>query len=295
MPTARTIATALNAVLDGPDMEISAPRSLASAASGTMVFLGRADTEAIDRLNQIGGVLCLTTTENAPLLSCAVIQVEQPRLAFCRMMQRFFQPPARPGIHPDATIAASARLGAGVSIGAGCRIGEGVHIGDGSQLGCNVVVTDGVRIGTDCHIKANTTIGERGFGFALDEKGLPISFPHIGTVRIGDHVEIGANCTVVRAALDATVLMDHVKTDDHVHIAHNCHVGPRCRIAAGAVLSGSVTLGADVWVSPNATLIDYAEIGDGAFIGLGSVVTKSVAAGVRVFGSPAKPIGQRHS
>src|SRR3546814_3805834 len=115
-------------------------------------------------------------------------------------------------------------------------------IGDRSVIGENCVLAEGVSVGADCRIKPNTTIGARGFGFARDEDGHPVEFPHIGTVSIGDRVEIGANCTVVRAALDATVIEDAVKTDDHVHIAHNVVVGARTFIAAGAVLSGSVTV-----------------------------------------------------
>ncbi|MBW2065846.1 MAG: hypothetical protein JRJ03_13080, partial [Deltaproteobacteria bacterium] len=149
-------------------------------------------------------------------------------------------------------------------------------------------IGENVVIGKDCIIKSNTTIGDHGFGFARDGKGKLVQFPHIGGVRIGDRVEIGANCTVVRATLDMTVIEDDVKTDDHVHIAHNCRIGPRTLIAAGAILSGNVTVGAEVWISPNSTIIDYGIVGEKAFIGLGAVVIRPVGAGETVVGNPGR-------
>lgn len=293
MIRASTIAEFLQAPLVGSDLELTGPRSLSSAEAGSLVFLSKADQAAINRLNAIGTVLCLATGEAASSLSCSVIVCDDPRLAFCKVLNAYFTEDKRAGVDPSATVAGSASLGAGVFIGPGARIDDHAVIGEGCEIGANVVIGAGVIIGRHCIIKPNTTIGARGFGFALDEDGSPVPFPHLGTVKLGDNVEIGANCTVVRAGLDATLIGDGVKTDDHVHIAHNCRVGSRTRIAAGAVLSGSVRVGKDVWISPNATIIDYAAIGDGAFIGIGSVVTKSVKAGDRVFGVPARIIGSK--
>ncbi len=292
MPKASDIAAALDAPLRGKDIEVVAPFSLSRARSGGLVFLGKAHSEVIERLNDVGALLCIAAPEIVERLTCSVIAHDHPRLGFCIAMNRFFAP-ARPlGRSPDATIDPTAKIGADVCIEAGVRIGPGAVIGDRCVIGENCVVSSAVRVGNDCVIKPNTTIGARGFGFADDDEGLPVSFPHIGGVVIGSSVEIGANCTVARAALDDTVIGDYVKLDDHVHIAHNCTIGARSKIAAGAIFSGSVTLGEDVWISPNVTILDYTKIGDGAFVGIGSVVTKSVDPGARVFGVPAKRIGR---
>lgn len=290
MPKASEIAAVLGAPLHGEDIDVVAPYSLSRAAAGGLVFLGNAQTEAIERLNCERALLCIAAPEIIERLTCSAIAHKHPRLGFCIAMNRFFAPPRPIGCSPDATLDPSAKIGVEVCIEAGARIGPGAIIGDRSVIGENSVIGDSVKLGNDCVIKPNTTIGARGFGFANDEQGLPVAFPHVGGVIIGNVVEIGANCTIARAALDDTVIGDHVKLDDHVHIAHNCTIGARSRIAAGVIFSGSVTVGEDVWVSPNATIRDYINIGDGAFIGLGSVVTKSVDPGVRVAGVPAKRI-----
>jgi UDP-3-O-[3-hydroxymyristoyl] glucosamine N-acyltransferase len=290
MVRASDIASFLNVPLQGADINVMGPRSIASADSGSIAFLSRDDATAIAALNGIGTVLCLTNLELAPKLTCSVLPVENPRLAFCKALNEFFAEIAPTAVTREASIAASAVLGDNVRIEQGACIGEGVRIGDGSHIGANVVVEARTEIGCGCTIKPNSTIGARGFGFARDHDGTPISFPHIGVVRIGDHVEIGANCTVVRAALDATTIEDHVKMDDHVHIAHNVSIGARTFLAAGAIVSGSVDIGVDVWVGPNATIIDYVSIGDGARVGIGSVVMRAVEPGVTVLGNPARRI-----
>ena len=294
MPKASDIAAALRAPLVGRDIEVKEPRSLSGARPGALVFLNKIHVDAIERLNATSEVVCIATPEVANHLTCPVITVVDPRLGFCLAMNRFFSAARPTGVSGDATVDPGARLGSDVRVEAGARIATGAIIGDRTVIGENCVISNAVRIGHDCLIKPNTTIGARGFGFADGEDGIPVPFPHIGGVVIGNHVEIGANCTVVRAALDDTVVGDFVKTDDHVHIAHNCIIGARTKIAAGAVLSGSVTVGEDVWISPNSTIIDYGSIGDGAFVGIGSVVTKSVRPGIRVFGVPAAVLAKKN-
>ena len=292
MPKASEIAAALDVPLRGKDIDVVAPSSLARAGPGRLVFLSKAHSETIERLNAIGALLCIAAPDTSERLTCSVLTHDSPRLGFCLALSQFFVPAQIVGGSTDATIDPTAVIGVGVSIGAGVRIGPNVTIGDRCLIGENCVVGGPARIGNDCVIKPNTTIGARGFGFADDKEGVPVSFPHIGGVVIGNAVEIGANCTVARAALDDTVICDYVKLDDHVHIAHNCIIGSRSKIAAGAIFSGSVTLGEGVWISPNVTILDYTTVGDGAFVGIGSVVTKPVDSGTRVFGVPAKRIGR---
>ncbi len=290
MPTALEIANFLGITLRGADVPVRVPSSLQSAEEGTIVFMAREFPGAVERLNGIKGVVCVATAALADRLACATLIHPEPRLAFALILNRFFVPGVQAAIADAASIAPSARLGADVAIGPGSVVGERVQIGANTRIGNNVVIAEDSVIGRDCIVKSNTTIGEPGFGFVRDAGGRPVRFPHVGRVRIGERVEIGANCTVVRAALDATEIGDDVKTDDHVHIAHNCQVGARTQIAAGAVLSGSAVVGRDVWIGPNATLIDYVTVGNGARIGIGSVVTRLVASGETVFGNPARRI-----
>ncbi len=288
MIRASKIASYLGSSLVGSDIEITAARSLTSAEVGTIVFLSKADPSATAALNKLSTVLCITTPEIASDLKCAVVPCENPRLAFCKTLNKFFAEPDPARANETATVSDTAVLAKDVVLGPGVCIGDDVEIGSGTTIGANVVIEARTVVGSGCLIKPNTTIGARGFGFVRDDNNSPISFPHIGMVRIGDGVEIGANCTVVRAALDETTVGDHVKTDDHVHIAHNCSVGARTFIAAGVVVSGSVTIGTDVWIGPNATIIDYISVGDDAHIALGSVVMRPVDSGAKVLGNPAK-------
>ena len=238
---------------------------------------------------------CVTTSAIAARLGCSVIEHASPRLAFALIVARFFSPQLSPAISARADIAADAQIGDDVAIGPGCIVGAGVSIGKGTRLFSHVVVAPNSAIGAHCVIKSNTTIGESGFGFATDEAGIPVHFPHLGGVEIGNYVEIGANCTVARAALDKTIVEDHVKTDDHVHIAHNCKIGTRTQIAAGAIISGSAAISADVWIGPNATIGDYIRIGKGARIAIGAVVLRDVEPGATMIGNPARLAGRKNA
>jgi UDP-3-O-[3-hydroxymyristoyl] glucosamine N-acyltransferase len=290
VPTALEIANFLGVTLRGENGLVRVPRSLQSAEAGAIVFMAREFPGAVERLNGIKGVVCVTTAALAGRLACAALIHPEPRLAFALILDRFFVPGVPATIAGTASVAPSARLAADVAIGQGSVVGERVQIGANTRIGNYVIIAEDSVIGCDCVIKSNTTIGEPGFGFVRNAAGRPVHFPHVGRVRIGDRVEIGANCTVVRAALDATEIDDDVKTDDHVHVAHNCRIGARTQIAAGVVLSGSAVVGRNVWIGPNATLIDYVTIGDGAHIGIGSVVVRPVDAGEKVFGNPARRI-----
>lgn len=290
MTLASEIAAFFSTPLNGMDFDVTSPKSMHSAEVNSVVFLSRPNDEVILRFNKLAPLLCITTEKLAEHLTCTVLISDNPRLSFAKMLNAFFLENEQAVISQHAFVDQKAIIGDNVSIGPGSHIDAGVTIGNESKIGSNVVIKGDVKIGNHCLVKSNSTIGEPGFGIVRDEQGPSVSFPHLGRVEIGNYVEIGANCTVARAALDATILEDYVKTDDHVHIAHNCHIGSGTFIAAGAILSGSIQIGSDVWISPNATLIDQSRVGDRAFIGLGSVVTKSVKAEARVFGVPAKPI-----
>ena len=290
MPTAYDIANTIDASMRGPDIEVHGARSLKSAERGTVVFLNRRNCEGERVLNSIGEIVCITTPALAENLACTCLLHDQPRLAFCVALAKHFAPTEVDDISTASVVASDADIAPGVTIGAGAAIGPAVKIGPGTRIGSGVVITGRVEIGADCVVRANATIGEAGFGFAIGVDGEPIAFPHIGGIMIGNGVEIGSNCNVARATLDDTVIGDLVKMNSLVHVAHNVMVGARTQVAAGAVICGSVTIGADVWIGPNATIINKIVVGDRAHIGIGSVVTRSLDAGVKVLGNPARKI-----
>lgn len=185
-----------------------------------------------------------------------------------------------PQIHPSARIGSNAILANGVTIGADTVIGH------------NVVIGREVVIGDRCNIKSGAVIGEEGFGFERDEHGAAVRLPHIGTVVIGNDVEVGSLTTICRGTLDNTIICNGVKIDDHVHIAHNILVDEHAFIIACAEISGGVRIGKRAWISPGASVLNQLSVGDDAVVGLGAVVVKSVESGVTVVGNPARPLKQ---
>jgi UDP-3-O-[3-hydroxymyristoyl] glucosamine N-acyltransferase len=231
----------------------------------------------------------------APLIAASVIVAGNPRLAFARAVARYFEERPPPIIAATAIIPASATIGPGVDIGHYSVIGEGVSIGAGTRIGNHVSIGPGTRIGARCVIKSHAVIGEHGYAFEMSEEGKPIHLPHVGGVHIGDDVEVGSFTTIVRGTIGDTILSDHAKIDDHVHIAHNVRIGEGAFVIANAEVSGSVDVGARAWIAPQASILNGLSIGEDAVVGLGAVVTRSVASGDVVVGNPARVIRSEDS
>lgn len=233
------------------------------------------------------GAVLITSHEHAVERSGPTLLSKQPRLDFAKalgLLERcagFVWSTADPVIHP------SARIGRNVVLG------RGVHIGAETVIHHNAVIGDEVVIGERCVIKSCTVIAEDGFGFERDLQGKAVRLPHIGTVLIGNDVEVGSLTTVCRGTLNNTVLRDGCKIDDHVHIAHNVDVGDDAFIIACAEVSGGVKIGQRAWIAPNASVLNQLTIGADAVVGLGAVVVKLVPDGSVVAGNPAKPFNRK--
>ena len=220
-----------------------------------------------------------------------VLVVESPRLEFARVTAAFFVRPREVGVHPSASVDPEAELGSECYVGPGAVIEADVVLGDRCTVGPNAVLLRGTSVGDDCWVGPNTTIGGVGFGYAREPDGTPVLLPHLGGVRIGDRVEIGANTAVDRGTLEHTVIEDDAKIDNLVHIAHNCVVGEGAFVIATSILCGSVRIGPRAWIAPNASVLEGISVGADATVGLAATVTRPVEPGVTVVGSPARPIG----
>lgn len=286
--TAEALAEAVGgSVVGDAAMTIDGVCSLDASRSGALAFVkGAAFLKGRDPTTE--GVLLLVPRGEDLGLKGTVIEVDDPRLAFALVCERFFVERPQPGIDPGASIHPTAKVANSAVIGAGCVIGPDVEIGEGTELRCNVVIGPRVKIGAGCLVKSNTVIGEEGFGVVKTAEGHNMRIPHFGSVVIGDGVELGSLNTVASGTIDPTRIGDRVKTDDHVHIAHNCVIGEDTIITACAELSGSVTVGRDVWIGPNASIINGATLADGVFLGLGAVVTKSLPEKGVYAGAPAR-------
>jgi UDP-3-O-[3-hydroxymyristoyl] glucosamine N-acyltransferase len=311
----------------GSDVEVGGIASIESATERDLVFVeNEKHLEAALKSAAaavIAGEFALAHTTETPRAlrttekqcSRPLIIAKQPRLAFAQAAE-LLSPARRPaaGIHPTAVVHESARIGERVSIAAHVVVSENVTIGDNSAIGAGTFIGQGVRIGAECDIKSNvsiypgTTLGTRvvvhagavlgsdGFGFVRDEQtGRYAKFPQAGRLEIGDEVEIGANTTIDRGALDATVIGRGTKLDNLVHVGHNVRIGEDVVIAAETGISGSAVIEDGAVIAGQVGIADHARIECGAILGAqcgvpsGKVIRGK---GILFWGTPARPIEQ---
>jgi UDP-3-O-[3-hydroxymyristoyl] glucosamine N-acyltransferase len=225
----------------------------------------------------------------------AAIIVEDPRHCFAQVADMFLvKHLPEPGIHPSAVIGVgsivhpTARIAAGVIIGdhvtigehvvldPQCVIGNHVTIGKNTRIYPHVTIYPKVSIGEEVCINANTVLGADGFGFTPDKQGKWHKVPQLGSVKIADHVDIGAACTVDCGAIEDTVIEEGVKIDDQVHIAHNVHIGAHTIIAGYSAIAGSVTIGKHCMFAGGVRICDNLTITDKVILSAGSAVAKTI-------------------
>jgi UDP-3-O-[3-hydroxymyristoyl] glucosamine N-acyltransferase len=237
-----------------------------------------------------------------------LVLVDDPRRALARLSQHFDRRPlpSAPGVHPSAVVASDAELGERVRIGPGCviggrarlgddvvlgprcTVGEGSSLGAGSVLFDGVVLYDGVHVGARARLHAGVVIGSDGLGYAFGPRGAE-KIHHLGGVRIGDDVEIGAQTAIDRGTLDDTRIGDRVKIDNLCQIAHNVIIGDDVVVAGLSGMAGSSRLGDRVIVGGGSLVADHVTIESDARLAGGSGATKRVPAGETWGGVPAQP------
>ncbi|MEX2535405.1 MAG: UDP-3-O-(3-hydroxymyristoyl)glucosamine N-acyltransferase [Trueperaceae bacterium] len=242
-----------------------------------------------------------------PSAIASLITVVEPRLALAQLTSLFdTRPLPDPGVHPSATVAQGAvlaegaRVGAGAVIGAGAAIGSGTIVGEGALVGAGAVLgsdcrlharaslLDGVKLGDRVIVHSGAVLGSDGFGYVPSQGGA-LKLHHLGTVVIGDDVEIGANTCVDRGTLGDTLIGDRTKIDNLCQIAHNVTIGSDCLIAGQCGIAGSTRIGDRVTMAGSAGVADHLTIGDGATLGPRATVLKDVPEGETWIGYPAQP------
>jgi UDP-3-O-[3-hydroxymyristoyl] glucosamine N-acyltransferase len=308
----RELAEKIGARIIGDDgAEITGVASVTAARKGDIVFAEDEENLAAALNSQASAVIAGNFAGKART-SKAVLIVAHPRLAFARAAHLLRNHAGQQtGIHPSAVVHPSAKLGHGVSIGAKAVIGQAT-IGDRSLIGAGCIIGDGVEFGEDCEIYPNVTIypgsrlgnrvmvhagavlGSDGFGYVRDPKsGRHEKFPQIGTLEIEDDVEIGANTTIDRGALEVTRIGRGTKIDNLVHVGHNCQFGEDVIIAAQAGFSGSITIENHVVIGGQVGVGEHARIQEGVLLGGQSgVLPRKIlrGKGVAFWGTPAKPL-----
>ncbi len=313
--TIEEINQAVNGTLAGnPTILISGVEQISEATKNQLTFIGEKKYIKLWGQSNASAAIVNDNLDIEPGKDRALVRVADADLAMAIVLQMYEPEPPKcePGIHSTAVVDSTAVIGAGAAIGAGCYIGPGVVIGVNTKLYPNVTVLDDTgigsetiiwsgtvirercRIGNHCIIHPNVTIGADGFGYrpSPDGRGL-VKIPQIGTVEIGDGVEIGAGSCVDRGKFSATSIGDGTKIDNLVQIAHNCKLGRSCAIAGHSALAGSVTLGDGVMMGGGARVKDHVTIGAGARLGGNTGVISDVAPGKTRLGVPADDL--RHT
>jgi UDP-3-O-[3-hydroxymyristoyl] glucosamine N-acyltransferase len=293
------------------DAEINGVASVASATDGDLVYATTEENLA-EAVNSRAAAVIAGEFARADSRAKPLLLAKNPKLIFARAAALLEADDQRvAGIHPSAIIAPEAQLGKNVFVGTLCVIAGGT-IGDGTVIGARSTIAPDVVIGKDCKIHANVTIrsgttlgdnvevqsgtvlGSDGFGYVRDdETGRYEKFPQIGRLEIGDDVEIGANVTIDRGALDATVIGRGVKMDNMVHVGHNVSIGENVVIAAQTGISGSVVIEKNAIIAGQVGIADHVRIEEGVILGAQSGVPSNKVIrgkGVVFWGTPARPL-----
>ncbi|WP_010204854.1 LpxD N-terminal domain-containing protein [Salinibacterium sp. PAMC 21357] len=291
------IAEALGAPFSGSDQVVNGIATLSDATAGTFAFVADPVKYADSFLAATarGAVLLVPIgTGVSTVGEGALLEVENPRGAFAIAVAKFFVPVIEAGISSTASVHPTAQVSPSAYIGDFTVLGPGVVVGDSAEIRHHAVLAANVRVGEGALIKSHAVIGEEGFGVDKDPDGNNVRLPHLGSVVIGSHVEVGNFTTVCSGTISPTRVGDYTKIDDHVHISHNVQIGRNVIITACAEISGSVKIGDDVWIGPNASIIQGVVIGARSLVGIGAVVTRSIRENEVQFGNPAKRIRDNH-
>jgi UDP-3-O-[3-hydroxymyristoyl] glucosamine N-acyltransferase len=261
-------------VAGDPQTLIRQVGSLEHAGAGQITFFNSKRLQA--KLSQTRAAAVIIAPEYERLTALPRIVADNPYAYFARVSQLFNPVVSQaPGVHPSAVVAPSAKLGKNVSIGAGCVVGDEVTIGDGSCLYPRVVIYPKCTLGKRVVVHAGAVIGADGFGLA-PEDGRWVKIPQIGGVRIGDDVEIGANTTIDRGALDDTVIEEGVKLDNQIQIGHNVRIGAHSAIAGCVGIAGSADIGRHCTIGGAAMIHGHIAIADGVQISPGTLISRSI-------------------
>jgi UDP-3-O-[3-hydroxymyristoyl] glucosamine N-acyltransferase len=308
--TALQLAAHLNGRIEGdPEAKVNAVGKIEEASEGQLSFI--ANPKYGDYLYSTKATILIVNEDlvvNGPVRS-TLIRVKDAYNGFASLLQLYnemMSSQRKTGVEQPAHVPESVKMGTDVYVGAfsyigegvtlgnkvqiypGCYVGDGVVIGDGSKILPGVKIYEGCELGKRVIIHSGTVVGADGFGFAPQGDGSYKKIPQIGRVIIEDDVEIGANTTVDRATMGATIIRQGVKLDNLIQIGHNAEIGRHTVIAAQTGVSGSTKVGRNCVIGGQVGMVGHIQLADGTKINAKSGISKSVEAPNTVLnGSPA--------
>ena len=290
--TLKALVETLGGELIGDDLEVNRVASIANAEVGSITFI--TDTKYRKSLADTKASAVILAEENSAFSTLPRIVTDNPYAYFAKV-SALLNPKdvATKGIHPSAFVGTDSKISAscgispnvvigqnvsladGVVVGAGCFIGDNVVVGKNTQLQANVTICANCVIGANCNLAAGAVIGADGFGYA-NQDGAWVKIPQVGRVLIADNVDIGANTTIDRGALDDTVIEQGVKLDNLIQIGHNCVIGEHTVIAGCVGIAGSAKIGRRCRIGGAAMILGHLEIADDVTVSPGSMITRSL-------------------
>ncbi len=305
------IARVLNGTIEGsvPSVPIERLARIEDATEGSITFLG--NMKYLNFIYTTRATVVVVEHGFVPgsPVKPVLLRVDNAYNAFMTLTGLFKQKSEKTGISAHAAVHPTAKLGSDLYLGDFAVIGQNVvvgnnvkifaqvYIGDNVSIGDNTVIYPGVKIysdcviGRDCKIHAGSVIGADGFGFAPQQDNTYNKIEQIGNVVLEDHVEIGANTTIDRAAISSTIIRKGVKLDNLIQIAHNVEIGENTVIAAQTGVSGSTKIGKNCMIGGQVGIVGHLTIGDNVKIAAQSGIGSNLKDGVMVQGSPAFEIG----
>lgn len=266
-------------------------KALERADASSLVFIAKGRVDKLDVLE--------STKAKVVIIDCSdlhvskpgktLILVDDPKLVFSKIANKYFDETIEYLIHPSAVIHPQAIIHERVKIGPNCVIGRG-EIGEGTIIHGNVYIFDDFVIGKNVTINPGSVIGAEGFGFNRDDSARGVQFPHFGRTIIEDDVHIGSNTSIDRGALSDTIIRRGAKIDNLVHISHNVIVGENTFVIAHAMIGGSTIVGSGVYIAPCVAVRDQLKIGDNAFVGMSAAVNMDIPPEEIWTGVPAQPL-----
>jgi len=277
------LATRFGCLVQGdPTIRVTRVATLQDAGPDAVAFVTRSRYVRLLEETRAGAVI--VSPENAARCAATALVTGNPRALYARIASLLHPPEAAPaGVHESAIVDPSAVIDPTASIAAGCVIGPHVHIGRGVVLGphcivmreatigaetrlvARVTLCEMVQIGERCILHPGVVVGSDGFGNA-PEHGAWVKVPQLGSVQVGNDVEIGANTTIDRGTLDDTIIEEGVKLDNQIQIAHNVHIGAHTVIAACVGIAGSTTIGKHCMIGGKVGIADQLHIADGVTV-----------------------------
>jgi UDP-3-O-[3-hydroxymyristoyl] glucosamine N-acyltransferase len=288
---------------------IKGAAGIMDAEEGDVTFFSNA--KYLSGLRKCLATAALVPREFREAIRPVAIRVENPSVAFARLLEKFAPAPVQlpGGVHPTAVIGRNVEIGEGARIEAFAVLEDGAKVGARTVLGAFGYLGHNARVGADCRIAARVTINARcvvgdravlhsgvvlgsdGFGYEMSE-GRQTKVPQTGIVQVDNDVEIGANTTIDRARFGRTWIGEGTKIDNLVQIAHNVVIGKHCIIVAQTGIAGSARLGNYVTLAGQSAVVGHVEIGDHVTAGARSGMSKDFGPNQVVWGAPAKPIGE---